>query len=885
LLARERLALGRLLDIALPLADALAYAHSKGVVHRDLKPGNVMLSGLGVPKVLDFGLAKVIEPAASSSQLSTQSQLTDYGVVVGTVGYMSPEQALGKEVDERSDVFAFGALLYEMAAGVRAFAGATSTQVLDRVLHGEPKPLAQMRPDLPGELTQVVEKALRKDPAERYQHMADLAADLRHVRNRSGAAAPARSPTGTPSHRQRRALAIIGAAIAAVFVGFAMYRTYAPGSTSALPNSIAVMNFENLADRTDADNTARMLTSLIITELSGSGQLDVVSSQRLHDIARQLGHTDGPPDRSVASQVARRAGARTMVVGELAQVGERTVATTELVDIESGRLLGSPKAEGTRGEDIFSMAETLGAQLRQRIAPPAPGAPKVDLIRQLTGSVDAYRAFVRGETFYQRLDLEKAYEQFREATELDGDFALAQYRLSGVAAWLGREAENREAAARAVALLPRLPAAFVDVVRANALFSEGRYGEARPILDNALARDPENKDAAYLLSEIYAHSARDNNPARTLELLERVLRLDPDYRLAYTHVVAALIQQGEMTKARQKLDDWERVEPEVVQLVRSLLRAIEGRPAEALELARGVTTPFFRPWRAEFAIMARRWELAGELVDEDLPPGWISAWMARTRGNLDVYRGRFDSARKAYRQAAAGARQHDGVEGGVSASALESLAMLLMLTGDIKAARTEAERAVSLQPEGPRWRYFAGTVALRDHDPSAAATHLKAIQGLIGVGQSPLIGLYNDGLQAEIALAQGRARDALPLFEKLQSSMPLLGFEAAFSTAKPAFRDGLARAYLALGEKEKAAAALEALLSSGFERITHPVLYVRALYTLAKLKAELKDQRAAAKLLTDFLDHWGNAGRDLREVRDARSLLRAMSPRASAAIH
>ena len=175
----------RVLELALAVATPLEYAHQKGVVHRDLKPANVMISDLGQPKILDFGLAMLRNPEEPSADSPTQTRLTGAGVVLGTTAFMSPEQALGKQVDARSDIFSLGALLYELATGQRAFAGATTPDVLDAVLHQDPVPVTQLRPDLPGPFEQIVAKALRKDRRERYQSMADLVADLRHLTRQS----------------------------------------------------------------------------------------------------------------------------------------------------------------------------------------------------------------------------------------------------------------------------------------------------------------------------------------------------------------------------------------------------------------------------------------------------------------------------------------------------------------------------------------------------------------------------------------------------------------------------------------------------------------------------------------------------------------------------
>ncbi|MBD3299117.1 MAG: protein kinase, partial [candidate division Zixibacteria bacterium] len=411
------------------IASGLGAAHARGIVHRDIKPDNILIDENNRARLTDFGLAKLKE----------SSGLTGRGTAVGTVGYMSPEQAQGLEVDARSDVFSLGVLLYELFTGEKPFVAEHAAAALYAIVHETPTPVRELNPDIPEPLAAVVARALAKDPSDRYpdaraveSELRTIARDLEYSRvSSSGAYAVHAHPPKT----KRFAWAAAGVII--ILVGLVL--TFSPGLFSseepevqATENSVAVMYFENLSDPDDEERLGDIITELLTTDLSGSDYLKVVSTQRLHDLLSQEGYADRKRiDRDVATKIASKAGASRMLIGTLSKLGGRTIITAQVVDVSSGEVVGSQRVDGT---DVFAVVDELSTRIKQEIGLSGPEvyAGDVPISEATTSSAEAYREYLMGMEYYHALEWEKAHEHFDRALELDSTFALA-YLRKGVA--------------------------------------------------------------------------------------------------------------------------------------------------------------------------------------------------------------------------------------------------------------------------------------------------------------------------------------------------------------------------------------------------------------------------------------------------------------------
>lgn len=900
----------QVIPIAKQICEGLAEAHRLGIIHRDLKPQNIMVDEEGNTRIMDFGIARSRE----------SKELTGTGVIIGTPKYVSPEQVDGKAIDQRSDIYSLGIMLYEMTTGRVPFEGDTALSIAHKHKYEAPIEPKQVNPQIPDDLNALILKCLEKDKQNRFQSAVEVHTALQAIENMEKDFPTAereipekmlgesREITVSFALKRLRIPALIVVAIIAMVV--VLWQVLRHGRQEIPPGarpSIAVISFDNQTGDEAYERLRKIIPNLLITSLEQSGNFYVVTWERMYDLLKQLGREDTDIiGAELGFELCRLDHIDYIVLGSVTKLGDVFATDVKILDVESKELLRSASARGTHeGSILESQIDELSKEISRGIGIPERkiSADSRRIADVTTSSLDAYNDFLKGVEQYERYYYDEARKSLESAVHLDPNFAAAYQWLALIYGKLGDTQAMTEAIKRAKALAGK--ASEKEKLNINALYAQVIENDVEKrirILEEVAEKFPREKRVHYNLGIHYWNKKEFQS---AIDSYSKALALDPNFGPALNGMGYAYADMGNFEKAIESFEKYASVSPgdanpldslaEIYFQIGQLNNSIK-KYEEAIE----AQSDYFEAyWRVAYVYaLKEEYQKALDWIDRLImrsPSPGIKAEAYLWKAFYHYWIGETDLSLNALHMASNQAIQVDNkfcqaysawIEGWIDYDRgdMEKYRGLIQSWFELMLKHQHTYRpAPSNQLYSAEQSFFLGLSDLRQGRIDSAKTRLKEMESLLPkidpVFRNRVAFSDYRVFKGEVLLVVGALDDAILSFNGEASlEIPYMHSWLVLLYNTPHPRDVLARVYQRKGDLERAIAEYEKLIkfdpNSKERRLIHPVFY----YRLAKLYEQRNLIKKASENYEKFLDLRKGADSNVPEIEDAKQRLADLNP-------
>jgi serine/threonine protein kinase/Flp pilus assembly protein TadD len=900
-----QLSAGTAVSIAKQICEGLEEAHRLGVVHRDLKPSNIMIDKDGNARIMDFGIARSLEAKG----------ITGAGMMIGTPEYMSPEQVEGKEVDQRSDIYSLGVLLYEMMTGRVPFEGETPLAIAIKHKSEMPKDPKELNAQIPQDLCQVILRCLEKEKGKRYQSAGEVRSELANIEkgiHTTIRILPERKPLTSRQITVTFGLKklLIPALAVAAFVVIAVLiwqllpkREAAPGPK--IENSIAVISFENQTGDKAYDYLQKAIPSLLITSLEQRGGLYVPTWERLRDLLKQTGKDDVEfIDSDTGFALCRREGVAAIVLGSFVKAGDIFATDVKVLDVETKKIIKSASSRGTSIDSILErQIDELSREISRAIGLserkiPADGQRIADVI---TSSMDAYNEFLKGIEKYEKYYYEEARQLFENSIKLDPNFAAAHQWLALTYGKLGDTRATTETLIKAKALAEKTNEK--DRLNIYALYAQVIEKDVEKrirILEELATKYPREKRTHYNLG---IHYWNKKEFSAAIDAYSKALALDPNYGSALNGLGYTYADMGNYEKAIEYFEKYASVSPGDANPLDSLaeiyfqIGQLDNSIKKYQEAVEAKSDFFEAYWRVAYVYaLKEEYQKALDWIEQLIdraPSAGIKAeaylwkafyhyWIGEVDRSLGALHTAFEQAERVDNKFVQA--YSDWIEGWINFDRTdkEKYQSHMLSWFELMSKHPHSYNpAPSEQFYSAEYSFFLGLLDLKLGRIDSAKSRLREMESLMSkidpVFRSRVANSDLKIFNAEIWLAEGSLDKAISAFgEEILLEIPYMHSWLLLLYNTPYPRDVSARIFQKKDDLDRAITEYERLITFSPEskerRLIHPLFY----YRLAKLYEQRNHVGKAIEHYKKFLALWKAADPGQPEVEDARKRLAGM---------